>query len=165
MSEVLIALGSNVGDRLANLQKAVDLLRAEIELKQASHVYETEPMYVEDQPPFLNAAVLGETLLEPMTLLKKLKEIEREVGRLSRIVNGPREVDLDLISYGDVQCDAEALRIPHPRLAERRFVLAPLADIAPDRVIPGAGKVSALLAQTNDQAGSVLRINDAVLHL
>jgi 2-amino-4-hydroxy-6-hydroxymethyldihydropteridine diphosphokinase len=159
-----------VGDKLLHLQRAVDLLGAEIPLQQPSAVYETAPMYLEDQPPFFNAAVLGTTNLGPISLLRLLKRIESEVGRQSRVLNGPREVDLDLIAYGDVvytytEDGKVVLRIPHPKLAERRFVLAPLADVAGEIEIAGAGQVSRLLEQTNDQAEGVLRIKDAVLHL
>jgi 2-amino-4-hydroxy-6-hydroxymethyldihydropteridine diphosphokinase len=166
----VIALGSNIGDRLLNLQSAVKRLGEVIDLQQASAVYETVPMYLVDQPPFLNAAVLGKTTESPMTLLRDLKRIENEIGRQSRVVNGPREVDLDLIAYDQLSYtyridDKVILQIPHPKLGERRFVLAPMADIAEKLIIPRLGPVLDLLEKTNHQADSVVRIKDAVLHI
>ncbi len=166
----MIALGSNIGDRLLNLQKAVDLLRVEIQLARPSSVYETAPMYLEDQPEFLNAAIEGFTELGPVPLLRILKRIEADIGRQSRRVNGPREVDLDLILYAGLKYRYEeggrvVLQIPHPKLSERRFVLAPMADVGENVNIPGIGRVLDLLAKTNEQAESVVRITDAVLHI
>jgi 2-amino-4-hydroxy-6-hydroxymethyldihydropteridine diphosphokinase len=166
----VIALGSNVGNRLHHLQQAVDGLRLEVDLVGASDVYETAPMYVLDQPAFLNAAVIATTTKGPIPLLRCLKKIEADIGRRSRIVNGPREVDLDLITFGNIAYRFEEerttiLRIPHPKLAERRFVLAPVADLAENLLIPGIGCVVDLLEKTNDQSDNVVRIKDAVLHI
>ena len=156
MVEILVALGSNVGDSLASLREATGLLAEHLELVAASRIYETAPMYVEDQPPFLNAAVLLHTELSPRELLAKLKELERQIGRQRRQPNGPREIDLDLIAYGSlsytyVEAKQVRLQVPHPRVAERRFVLQPLADIAPSFELPGIGIVQYLLIQTEHQ--------------
>lgn len=138
-----------------------------------SPVYETAPMYVVDQPSFLNGVLLAETHLSPRALLAALKDIENRVGRLARTLNGPREIDLDLVVYGrasyafyadDFATDA-SLRVPHPRLAERRFVLQPLHDLDPGFVLPGLPPVGDLLAQTEDQRTSVLLYEDAALSL
>ena len=167
---MLIALGSNVGERERHLDEAVEALRSAVRIELRSCYYETEPMYVADQRSFINAAVSGDTGLSPRDLLQFLKSIEALVGRQARARYGPREVDLDLIAYGTltyryVSGGETKLSIPHPKAAERRFVLEPLAEIVPDTVIPGFGRVAELLKQTNDQSGSVVKVRDAVLHL
>ena len=164
MPEVLIALGSNLGDRLENLQSAVKELAGVARVTASSKIYETSPMYVEDQPSFYNAAVKAETSLGPLGLLKSLKALELSLGRMERLRNGPREIDLDLIAYGVLQYDRPgALTLPHPRTAERPFVLLPLRDVAPDWVLVGQGIVADLAAQTNSTAGNVVRIVDGDL--
>lgn len=167
MPEVLVALGSNVGDPRANLQAAVDELRKRFEVQRVSRLYRTAPMYVEDQPEFLNGAVLLQTGKAPLQVLQALKVIEGEIGRHKERRYGPREIDLDLLSYGRLQYrfseGRTILVVPHPRIPERRFVLAPLADIAPDLMLPGLGRVSHLLGQTNGQAESVHEVEDAIL--
>jgi hypothetical protein len=170
MSLVVIALGTNVGDRLHNMQRAVDMLKTVVRLKKSSRVYETAPMYLEDQPAFLNAAVLAETDLDPRALLRRLKAIEEEVGRKSRERNGPREIDLDLVLFGALQYrysekGLAVLQVPHAKTHERRFVLAPVADLLPGTSIPGFGNIEMLLMATNDQAESVVTLEDAVLSL
>ena len=164
---VLIALGSNLGDRLGAMQRALDALSSSIKWKRASKVYETKPMYVEDQPAFLNAAVLGETSLGPFGLLALLKSTELSIGREGGERFGPREIDLDLIAYGQLRLSSRrgerSLELPHPRLLERRFVLAPLADVAGELNLPGMGRVDELLLATKEQAGDVMIVNDAVL--
>ncbi len=167
MAEVLVALGSNLGDRLDAMQRALAALTGSIAWRSASRVYETAPMYVSDQPAFLNAAARGETRLGPLAVLDALKEAERAVGRGPTPRFGPREIDLDLIAYGRLALHSRRgereLVLPHPRLAERRFVLAPLVDVAPDWVIQGVGEVVQLLDATNAQAKDVRMLNDAVL--
>lgn len=165
---VLIALGSNVGDSLENLCEATRCLGTSLCLDAASHVYETAPMYVTDQPVFLNAAVLVRTTMSPRALLAHLKELEQQIGRQRRQPNGPREIDLDLIAYGALfyryfEGKNLRLQVPHPRIGERRFVLQPLSDIAPEFMLPGIGIVSDLLKQTEDQADSVKKVEHAVL--
>jgi len=166
--QAIIALGSNVGDRLANLRLAVDLLSKQIEIVKTSHVYETEPMYVENQPAFLNAALISRTDLSPRDLLALLKSLEQEIGRQARQICGPREIDLDLIAYGALSyryMDGKQTRllIPHPRIPERRFVLQPVLDVAPKFNLPGLGIVEELLRQTDGQSESVRKVEDAIL--
>jgi len=136
MVESLIALGSNVGDRAANLRRAIGLLRSHGEVTVVSSVYETEPMYLEDQGWFLNCVVALETRLTPGSLLDVLKGIEAAMGRERSERYGPRSVDLDILFYGEVVLSEPGLDVPHPRLAERMFVLAPLTEIRPDFVHP-----------------------------
>lgn len=138
-----------MGDRLARLGEAVDRLGREVRLGRVSLAYETAPMYVEQQPPYLNAAAVGETVLGPLALIAFLKSVEREVGRSPCARFGPREMDLDLIAYGNLRIRSRGslpLEVPHPRLPERRFVLEPLNEVAPDLCLPGLGTVSQLLA-------------------
>jgi 2-amino-4-hydroxy-6-hydroxymethyldihydropteridine diphosphokinase len=166
--DALIALGSNVGDSLANLREAMALLGEHFSHIKASDIYETAPMYVVDQPTFLNAAVLGKTNMSPMALLELLKDLERQIGRERREQNGPREIDLDLIAYGCLTyCYIEGkelrLRVPHPRVAARRFVLQPAADVAPDFLLPGIGIIRTLLDQTEHQRESVMKLEHALL--
>jgi 2-amino-4-hydroxy-6-hydroxymethyldihydropteridine diphosphokinase len=168
MVPVYIALGSNVGDKLAHLQQAIDKLKPDLNICAASWVYETAPMYVEEQPPFFNAAIRAATELPPLDLLKLLKRTEREVGRLDGPRYGPREVDLDLIAYGalcfrHVADGTTILHLPHPKTAERRFVLQPLFNLDPNLCLPCLGKVSELLDLTKDQAKDIHRREDAVL--
>ncbi|HEY0866576.1 MAG TPA: 2-amino-4-hydroxy-6-hydroxymethyldihydropteridine diphosphokinase [Fimbriimonas sp.] len=168
MPQVVVALGSNVGNPLRHLQAATAILRERFELLATSRVYRTEPMYVVDQPSFLNAAVLLRTDLGPLPMLQELKAIESEIGRRQSNRYGPREIDLDLISFGSLKYryrsdGREVLQVPHPRIPERRFVLAPLYDVAPDYRPPGMPSVRSMLDQTNDQAGSVLEVGDAFL--
>jgi 2-amino-4-hydroxy-6-hydroxymethyldihydropteridine diphosphokinase len=133
---VYLALGSNLGDRLANLKQAIAALTPQINVKAKSQVYETPPWGVEDQPKFLNQVVKAKTYLEPEQLLKHLKRLELALGRKESIPNGPRLIDMDILFYDDLVLNTPALVIPHPRLHERGFVLLPLMDIAPDLVHP-----------------------------
>jgi 2-amino-4-hydroxy-6-hydroxymethyldihydropteridine diphosphokinase len=130
-----IGLGSNVGDRFENLREAVRLLGSidEVEIVRTSSVYETEAVGPE-QPDFLNAVVAIDTTLGARELLGHLKRIEVDLGRKPRERWGPREIDLDLLIYGDETIDQPDLQVPHPRMAERAFVRVPLAEIAPDLV-------------------------------
>jgi 2-amino-4-hydroxy-6-hydroxymethyldihydropteridine diphosphokinase len=134
---VYLALGSNLGDRRANLGAAVERLRELVAIEALSSLYETEPAYVTGQPHFLNAALRGRTALLPSALLAFAKQVERDLGRAAGQRYGPRVVDIDLLLYGEQAIDTPQLTIPHPRMAERPFVLAPLAEIAPDLVPPG----------------------------
>lgn len=170
MPVVLIALGSNVGDRLVHLRTAVSELTRHLTLEKVSFAYETDPMYVTDQPPYLNAAVRAQTSLSPRALLTLLKDLESQIGRQTGRRYGPREIDLDLVAYGALAYsyfDGKKVRlqVPHPRTPERRFVLEPLADVAPEFLLPGLGVVKELLVQTEDQAGTVKRIEDALLSI
>jgi 2-amino-4-hydroxy-6-hydroxymethyldihydropteridine diphosphokinase len=129
---VYLSLGSNLGDREANLRRAVEALQAELTVTVLSSLYETEPVGVLEQPAFLNRALAAATDLAPPDLLSLVKGVEREVGRRPTFRWGPRVVDVDIILYGDRVVDARELIIPHREMANRAFVLVPLAEIAPD---------------------------------
>jgi len=162
MPDLLIALGSNLGDRAENLRRAVEQIGREWHIRAVSGLYETAPKYVTDQPAFLNAALLASTVCSPMEALHDLKSWEAALGRTESVRFGPREIDLDIVAYADLQGTFTdgvlTLELPHPRAAERRFVLAPLAEIAPDYVLPGYGSVSELLAKTIDPPETVQRL-------
>lgn len=148
LAQALLAFGGNVGDSRAILDRAVTLLcdGREVKLKARSPDYRTQPWGKTDQPPFINLCIAVETTLSPHALLEHAQAVERQLGRdrASEQHWGPRTADIDLIAYDDLALSSPELTLPHPRLFERAFVLAPLADIAPDRVI-GGGKVSKAL--------------------
>jgi 2-amino-4-hydroxy-6-hydroxymethyldihydropteridine diphosphokinase len=133
---VYIALGTNLGDRSANLSAAIESLPPEVAVLAESQVYETPPWGYEDQPAFLNMVVKAETNLKPEPLLKYLKQLESELGREQNFRWGPRLIDLDILFYDDLVIDTPPLVIPHPRLHERAFVLVPLMEVAPDLIHP-----------------------------
>jgi 2-amino-4-hydroxy-6-hydroxymethyldihydropteridine diphosphokinase len=136
VTRVAVALGSNLGDRADHLQYAVDRLSTMLSSIRVSRWYDTEPVGVAPQPRFLNGAVVGDTELSARELLDALLTIERERGRERPSPGAPRTLDLDLILYGDQLIDEDGLIVPHPRFRERRFVLEPLAEIAPDLTDP-----------------------------
>lgn len=153
MASVYLGLGTNLGDRQANLRLAVDALARLGGICGQSRIYETAPLYVTDQPAFLNMAVALTTDLAPLDLLARLKGLEQELGRVASRRYGPRLIDLDILLYDDVVLDHADLIIPHPRLSERRFALAPLADIAATTLHPQAGTaIGQLLAALPDSA-------------
>jgi 2-amino-4-hydroxy-6-hydroxymethyldihydropteridine diphosphokinase len=137
---VYLALGSNMGSRLANLKNAISLLAPQMTVKKKSPVYETPPWGYADQPAFLNQVVMVETYMEAEPLLGHLKRLETALGRVDSFQNGPRLIDIDILFYDDVILDSPPLVIPHPRLHQRAFVLVPLNDIASDFVHPVLGK-------------------------
>jgi 2-amino-4-hydroxy-6-hydroxymethyldihydropteridine diphosphokinase len=144
-----IGLGSNLGDREAFLRRALELLRAEpeIDVTAVSSVRETDPVGLVDQPRFLNAVARIETDLAPRELLDRMLAAELALGRRRDGPRfGPRTIDLDLLLYGDEEVDEPGLIVPHPRLAERRFVLEPLHELDAGLVVPGQGRVSDLLS-------------------
>ena len=150
MGRAYVGLGSNLGDRSAALTRALELLgeRPGVEVAAVSSFRETDPVGYLEQPRFLNAAVAVETSLEPQELLAALLEIERELGRTRDGPRfGPRTIDLDLLLLEGVTVDEPGLTVPHPRLHERAFALAPLADLDPTIVVPGHGPVGELLEQ------------------
>jgi 2-amino-4-hydroxy-6-hydroxymethyldihydropteridine diphosphokinase len=132
LKRVYLSLGSNIGDREGNLRNAVERLAAlDIRVLRASRIYETEPVDYKDQAWFLNQVVEAETALFPMQLLTRTGRVERELGRTRTVRNGPRTIDIDILFYGAARVETARLEIPHPRIAQRRFVLAPLAELAP----------------------------------
>jgi len=150
---VYIALGSNLGDRPANLHAALVALAPEVTVLAESRVYETPPWGYEDQPAFLNMAVRAETDLKPEALLAYLKQIEAQLGREKNIRWGPRLIDLDILFYDDLVIETPPLVVPHPRLHERGFVLVPLTDVAPEFVHPVFGKRVRELLEGIDVSG------------
>lgn len=136
-----VGLGSNVGDRLLNIESALSKLNEIGEVTKRSSIYETDPVGP-PQPEFLNAVCEIETSLSARDLLGALKRIEIEVGRVPRDRWGPREIDLDLLLYGDEVIDEPGLTVPHPELTNRPFVLVPLLEIAPDLELPSGEPVS-----------------------
>ena len=148
MPRAYVGLGANLGNRRGTLQQAVSLLAAVdgVDVLAVSELRETDPVGVVDQPRFLNGAAALETTLSARELLDTLLAIERSLGRERVERWGPRTVDLDLLLYGTEIVDDPGLRVPHPRLHERRFALEPLAELDPELVIPGRGGVSEVLA-------------------
>ena len=133
MKRIYLSLGSNVGDREGNLRSAVERLAAgDVRVLRTSRIYETEPVDYRDQAWFLNQVVEAETALFPMQLLTRIGRVERELGRVRTVRNGPRTIDIDILFYAAAIVNTARLEIPHPRMAERLFVLAPLAELAPD---------------------------------
>jgi 2-amino-4-hydroxy-6-hydroxymethyldihydropteridine diphosphokinase len=150
---VYLSLGSNVGDRETRLREAVaGLEAADVHVLRRSPVYETEPQDVKDQGWFLNAVVEAETELLPVQLLERTQRIERELGRRRLKRGGPRSIDIDILLYGHAVIHTPQLEIPHPRLSSRRFVLEPLAQLAPDLCHPVTGRtVREMLAELHGQ--------------
>jgi len=150
---VYIALGSNLGDRVENLLLARErIVSPHVRLTRASSIYETAPREIVDQPWFLNQVVIAETTLFPRQLLARLLRIEQEMGRQRTVAKGPRVIDLDILLFGDAVIHTAGLEIPHPRIAERRFVLEPLAELAPTLRPPRSSHtVQEMLAKVMDQ--------------
>jgi 2-amino-4-hydroxy-6-hydroxymethyldihydropteridine diphosphokinase len=151
---VYLSLGSNVGDRMANLDMAIAALSASgAQVQRVSSIYETEPVDYLDQAWFLNCVVAGETELSAPDLLRELRGIETGMGSKKLIAKGPRLIDIDILLYGEKTIDSPELQVPHPRMTQRRFVLAPLAEIAPELRHPSwCGTVRELLAETSDDS-------------
>jgi 2-amino-4-hydroxy-6-hydroxymethyldihydropteridine diphosphokinase len=156
MTMSVVALGSNLGDRLGILQAGVDALAElpEVDVMAISPVYETAPVGGPAQPDFLNAVVRLRTSLGPLELLGRLHDIEAASGRVRGVRWGPRTLDLDIITYGDLVSSDPVLTVPHPRAAEREFVLAPWHDLDPGATLPGAGLVTDLLTALRSGSGT-----------
>ena len=150
---IYLALGSNLGDRRGNLATALQQLRAVMEITAVSSIYETEPVGYADQPLFLNMVCAGKTGLSARELLKKTREIETAIGRQPTFRNGPRTIDIDIIFYDDLHFTQDDLTIPHKRMTERAFVLAPLAEIAPELEDPVSEKTVQELLNAVSQHG------------
>jgi 2-amino-4-hydroxy-6-hydroxymethyldihydropteridine diphosphokinase len=154
--EVYLSLGSNLGDRRANLKKALRLLGECLEIARVSSVYDTEPVGVGEQPRFLNLMCCINTNIGPMQLLSLIKGIESSMGRDLSLRNSPRIIDVDIIFYGDIIIESPELIIPHPRMRERAFVQVPFAEIAPEVVHPVSGeRIDELAARVEGRDGVV----------
>lgn len=154
MVRAVIGLGANLGDPAAQLRTAIAAIGriADTRVLAVSSFYRTAPVGYLEQPEFVNAAVTVETTLAPRALLDALQAIEAAAGRERRFKDAPRTLDLDILLYGDERIDTPALNVPHPRLHERAFVLVPLAELAPQLMIPGLGGIGAMLPAVADQA-------------
>jgi 2-amino-4-hydroxy-6-hydroxymethyldihydropteridine diphosphokinase len=155
MTSAYVGLGSNVGDREANLHQAVEWLRKAdgVDIIRVSSIYETTPVGYLEQPDFLNAVVEIKTTLSPPELLAVTKSIEREQQRVRQVRWGPRTIDLDILLYGDAEVEEDNLRLPHPEVGNRAFVLVPLAEIAPSKRLPSGRTVANLLADLGEIEG------------
>ena len=160
MAIVYAGLGSNLGNKSDNIKKALDMLDMadNANVIAVSSLYETEPEGYEDQDWFLNAATQLEITLSPVELLKLFKEIEQAMGRHKSVRWGPREIDLDLLLYDELSFESQDLVVPHPRMHQRAFVLAPLAEIAENVLHPVLGKTVGILLAELQTAKSVKRI-------
>ena len=157
MHNIFLALGSNLGDRLENIKKAIDLLNSEVRISKSALIYESRAVGFKEQPNFLNTVVGGETNFPPDDLLVFLKEVEKNVGRTKSVHWGPREIDIDILFYDDLIFKNETLEIPHPQIASRDFVLVPMNDIASDFIHPIFRKtIKQLLEEFPDSTKSIL---------
>jgi 2-amino-4-hydroxy-6-hydroxymethyldihydropteridine diphosphokinase len=148
MPTVYVSLGSNVGNREGQLRRAIAALPPSgVTVKQVSSIYETEPVDYLDQPWFLNCVLEAETDLQPLTLLEALRSIESQLGGQKQFAKGPRKIDLDILLYGDQTIATPELQIPHPRMLLRRFVLTPLAELAPNLKHPDWDAPAAVLLE------------------
>jgi 2-amino-4-hydroxy-6-hydroxymethyldihydropteridine diphosphokinase len=153
MANIVLGLGTNLGDRLQNLHAAVVLLAPEVKVTKLSDIYETDPWGFIEQPQFLNQVLLAQTSLEPLALLRFLKGIEGSLKREATFRYGPRIIDLDILLYDDLVMHTETLTIPHPHMTERAFVMVPLVAIAPGLIHPEKKLSMQEIAQQIDLAG------------
>lgn len=160
---IYLGLGSNMGDRLSNLQKTLDLLSQVVTTGKISSVYETEPLYNTKQPRFLNMVCQCFTTFEPLQLLAVIKKLEQSLGRPTAGHNLPRPIDIDILFYGDLTTNTPELTIPHPLLAERAFVLVPLAEISPDLRHPVTGKTVSEILKSVSTAGVNRRLEKSLI--
>jgi 2-amino-4-hydroxy-6-hydroxymethyldihydropteridine diphosphokinase len=158
MQIVYLSLGSNLGNREANLKQAIRMLECpRFRVLRVSSIFETEPMDIKDQPWFLNLALEAESELFPMQLLSRIGRIEKQMGRTRTIPKGPRTLDIDILLFGPFIVDTPHLAIPHPRMTDRRFVMEPLAELAPELRHPVLRRTMQELIP--ESAGKVLRRN------
>ena len=159
MHHIFLALGSNIENRKQHIETAIISLREKVHDITVAPLYETKPRYFEDQQNFLNTVLSGYTDLDPRVLLRFTQTVQKEVGRVERFRNGPREIDIDILFYDDLIYQDEELAIPHPRLQERDFVLQPFADINPDFPHPVLKKtIREMLAAIPTEQRSVIKI-------
>lgn len=153
MATAFIGLGSNLGDRISNIQKAIEQLnrREGIAVTKISSIYETAPIGLTEQPDFLNAVAEVETSLKALDLLHVALDVENDMGRIRNLRWGPRVIDIDLLIYDDLQTAEPELTLPHPRMRERAFVLIPLSEIAPDLRFPDGEVLADALKRLDDQ--------------
>lgn len=163
MRRVAFGLGANLGDRIAALQGAVDLLAVRLTHAAVSSVYETAPVGGPDQPDYANAVLIGDCDESPRELLDLAQQAEAAWGRTREVRWGPRTLDVDLLVVGDLTSTDAELTLPHPRAAHRAFVLLPWAEVDPDAVLPGHGRVADLAAQVVSAVGVVYRRDDVAL--
>lgn len=142
--KAFLGLGSNMGDRLGNLSKAVDLLGERVSVLRSSRVYETAPVGGPEQDDYLNAVIEVGVLMDARELLDVCLEVENEMGRVRQERWGPRVIDIDLLDFGDQVIDEPGLVVPHPRMHERSFVLAPLMELETDPLLPGGRRLSTM---------------------
>lgn len=156
--------GSNLGNREAFLRQAYIAIEAQVgNIINKSALYQTQPWGISDQPDFLNQALIVKTLLSPFAVLDAIKDIEKKIGRTEVIRWGERIIDIDILFYEDKIVESPSLTIPHPRLHERNFVLAPLAEIAPDLKHPALGKTVAALLKESPDVLKARRVGDSVI--
>ena len=162
---VVFGLGSNLGERLDNLQGALDGLFEAPDMKRVvvSPVYETKPMGGPPQPYYLNIVVLAETMLEGTAVLERAQGVEEALHRLREVRWGPRPIDVDIVALGEERSTEPELTLPHPRAHERAFVLRPWADVAPESTLPGHGRVADLVTAVADQ--EIQRRDDLALRV
>jgi 2-amino-4-hydroxy-6-hydroxymethyldihydropteridine diphosphokinase len=159
MNNIFLALGSNIENRKQHIETAILLLRENVLDITVAPLYETKPRYFEDQHNFLNTVLSGNTDLDPLELLQFTQAVQKEVGRVERFRNGPREIDIDILFYDNMVYKDDALEIPHPRLQERDFVLQPFSDIDPDFCHPVLQKtIRELLAALPEEQRSVIQV-------
>jgi 2-amino-4-hydroxy-6-hydroxymethyldihydropteridine diphosphokinase len=165
MTGAYIGLGSNLGDRMANLDKAISLLSRHMSIIKLSSVYETEPEGFKGQPDFLNCVVLAEVEVDALAVLATLKGMEKQVGRVGSFAGGPRLIDADLLFYGQEVINEPGLVVPHPRIRQRLFVLVPLAEIAADFSHPVLHKTISQLLAGSDSRSRVVKAGEIGFNL
>lgn len=162
MPTIFLSLGSNIGDREKNLHTAVmALAEANVRVTRVSSFYETEPVDLREQPWFLNCAAQAETELPPLELLGALREIESHMGSRKLVPKGPRLIDLDILLYGEETIDTPELQVPHPRMLLRKFVLMPLAEIAPNLRHPSWGEIVSQVLDGLGDSSAVRKLSEA----
>jgi 2-amino-4-hydroxy-6-hydroxymethyldihydropteridine diphosphokinase len=151
--QIILGVGTNLGERKSNLSAAQRAVASFIQIEKVSRIYETAPWGLLDQPEFLNQVWEGTTNLSPVDLLRRIKQTEIDLGRRPSVLYGPRLIDIDILLYSNLVFRSAELVIPHPHISERVFVLAPLADLQPDLVIPGLKLSVKELLAAHDQHG------------